>query len=157
MSKIIFFDMDGTIADLYGQEDWLEKLRAEDVSVYQNAAPLYNEELLHSCAELIAAGWEFGVITWGSMTATPEFDIETERVKREWIERFLPFVHEFHYQRYGTPKQQAIEKRRKTMILIDDNIEICQAWNTKGGMRTAINIDEDFTVIDALNQIIEME
>ena len=28
----IWFDMDGTIADLYGVEDWLPKLRAYDPS-----------------------------------------------------------------------------------------------------------------------------
>lgn len=157
MSKIIYFDMDGTIANFYAVENWLERLRTEDATVYSDAAPLYNEELIHACAELLNQGWEFGVITWGSMTATPEFDIETERIKRAWVERYLPFIHEFHYQHYGTPKQQAIGKRRKTMILIDDNIEICREWNTRGGMRKAINVNAEFTVIDALTQIIEEE
>ena len=30
MNKTLVFDMDGTIADLYGVEGWLEMLRAED-------------------------------------------------------------------------------------------------------------------------------
>lgn len=29
MEKMIWFDMDGTIADLYGVENWLEDLRNE--------------------------------------------------------------------------------------------------------------------------------
>lgn len=30
--KMICFDMDGTIADLYAVPNWLDKLRAEDAS-----------------------------------------------------------------------------------------------------------------------------
>ena len=32
--KMICFDMDGTIADLYAVPNWLDKLRAEDASPY---------------------------------------------------------------------------------------------------------------------------
>ena len=35
--KQIWFDMDGTLADLYGVENWLEKLRASDPSPYAEA------------------------------------------------------------------------------------------------------------------------
>ena len=38
----IYFDMDGTIADLYGVEDWLDKLKNEDASPYAEATPLLN-------------------------------------------------------------------------------------------------------------------
>ena len=37
MIKEIVFDMDGTIADLYGVENWLPKLRAYDPTPYQTA------------------------------------------------------------------------------------------------------------------------
>ena len=36
----INFDMDGTIADLYGVENWLEYLIAENTFPYANARPL---------------------------------------------------------------------------------------------------------------------
>ena len=36
----INFDMDGTIADLYGVDNWLEYLINEDVYPYANAQPL---------------------------------------------------------------------------------------------------------------------
>ena len=36
----IIFDMDGTIADLYGVDDWLTKLRNEDISPYLECEPL---------------------------------------------------------------------------------------------------------------------
>ena len=35
--RTIWFDMDGTIANLYGVENWLPKLRAHDASPYADA------------------------------------------------------------------------------------------------------------------------
>ena len=37
---MIWFDMDGTIANLYGVENWLPMLRAYDPTPYANAVPL---------------------------------------------------------------------------------------------------------------------
>ena len=34
-TKVIVFDMDGTIADLYGVSGWLEMLRAENPKPYK--------------------------------------------------------------------------------------------------------------------------
>ena len=42
----IWFDMDGTIADLYGVENWLEMLRNEDATPYRNARPLVRLNVL---------------------------------------------------------------------------------------------------------------
>ena len=38
----IWFDMDGTIAELYKVEGWLEALRSNDWSVYSKCAPRHN-------------------------------------------------------------------------------------------------------------------
>ena len=40
--KTIWFDMDGTIANLYGVDNWLDKLIAEDATPYAEAKPLLN-------------------------------------------------------------------------------------------------------------------
>ena len=40
MRITINFDMDGTIADLYGMENWLECLNNEDTTPYEVAKPL---------------------------------------------------------------------------------------------------------------------
>ena len=34
MKKIVYLDMDGTIADLYGQKDWLEEIETETNNNY---------------------------------------------------------------------------------------------------------------------------
>ena len=38
----INFDMDGTIANFYGVENWLDYLKAEDTKPYEIAKPLFN-------------------------------------------------------------------------------------------------------------------
>ena len=46
-TKMICWDMDGTMASLYGVDNWLSKLRAEDASPYEDAAPMWDMELLN--------------------------------------------------------------------------------------------------------------
>ena len=46
MERKIYFDMDGTIADLYGVENWLEMLINEDVTPYRVARPLIRMQSL---------------------------------------------------------------------------------------------------------------
>ena len=76
MAKMICFDMDGTIADLYGVEGWLAKLRAEDASPYRDAKPLYDmDELNLVLTALSNEGWEIRVISWLSKSGTPAYDM----------------------------------------------------------------------------------
>ena len=42
--KEIWLDMDGTIVDLYGVDNWLEYIKAEDEKPYKIAKPLVNME-----------------------------------------------------------------------------------------------------------------
>ena len=53
---------------------------------------------------------------------------------------------------YGIPKQNAIKKRAKQMILIDDNSEVCKMWETNS-MRKAINLTDNFDIVAALQSI----
>ena len=38
----IYFDMDGTLANFYGVENWLDYLENEDTTPYEIAKPLFN-------------------------------------------------------------------------------------------------------------------
>ena len=63
--KTIYFDMDGTIADLYNVENWLPSLMAEDPTPYLAAAPMWNMEALSLILnELKKQGYKIGLITW---------------------------------------------------------------------------------------------
>jgi hypothetical protein len=155
MSSIkIYFDLDGTVYDLYNIPNWLEILRNENPDVYIMGKKLFSDELYKVAATLMRYGVKFGVITWGSMVASPEFEIESENAKRQWVNENLPFVESFVYQQYGTPKQQAIKNRTKNDILIDDNSEVLKVWiNNK--TRTGYQVTKENNVVDILKEILK--
>lgn len=154
MSMKIYFDLDGTVYDLYNIPNWLEILRNENPDVYTMGEKLFSDELYKVAATLKRYGVKFGVITWGSMVASPEFEIESENAKRQWVNKNLPFVESFVYQQYGTPKQQAIKNRTKNNILIDDNSEVLKVWiNNK--TRTGYQVTKENNVVDILKEILK--
>ena len=156
MSKKIYMDLDGTVYNLYGVKNWLEKLRNETSGVFLEGDFLVDyRNFMSRIEELIRQGYIFGVITWLPMQASPEYEEICRKEKIEWINDYLPFVSEINICSYGIPKQNCIQKRAKEMFLIDDNVEVCKMWETPT-QRIAININEEYTVVDALNEIIDL-
>lgn len=130
MSKIVYFDMDGTVYDLYNVPQWLELLRSEQEQAFSLGKPLVDMKALAIvCNELINGGWQIGVITWLPMQASADYNDRCTKVKKEWQEKHMPYVSQFHAQIYGVPKQKAV-KKSKTMVLVDDNNEVGQMWAT---------------------------
>ena len=109
VEKKICFDMDGTIADLYAVNGWLEMLRANNPYPYEHAKPILNmsafARLLHKAQRL---GYEICIISWLSKTSTPEYDMAVTQAKIEWLQNHLPSVewNEVHIVAYGTPKHE---------------------------------------------------
>lgn len=125
--KAIYFDMDGTLVDLYNVPNWLECLQREDAAPYMFAASLYDMREMHSLLlPFIAQGITIGVISWTAKNATPDFKRETRRIKRKWVNTFMPYVSEFHVVQYGTPKHKIANI--KDSILVDDNADVRAAW-----------------------------
>ena len=150
--KKIYFDMDGTVYNLYGIENWLPKLRNEESGVYVEGEPLVDmEELAEVCMSLIAKGYQIGIITWLTMGASEEYCERTTKEKREWAKLFMPYVSEFYAQEYGTPKQYAPAKRAKEMILVDDNKEVREMWETEKQRKT---IDANLNIIEELKKLL---
>ncbi len=111
MKKIICFDMDGTIADLYSVEDWLKKLHAEDPSPYAEATPLVDMDKLNEvCALLQKAGWEIQIITSLAKDATPEYKKAIREAKKAWLNKWGFVYDHFHGVDYKTPKCEVIRK-----------------------------------------------
>lgn len=130
MSKIIMFDMDGTVADLYGVPNWLEKLNRFDPSPYIEAKPLVNmAALTEVCEALEREGYVIGITTWLSKNTTPEYDEKVINAKLEWAQHYMPFITEFHPMAFGTPKHTVV-KRCSEMWLVDDSAEVRSMWNT---------------------------
>lgn len=130
--KMICFDMDGTIADLYNVPGWLEMLRQYDPTPYAQAAPMWDmEELAEVLHQLQAVGIEIRVITWLSRESTPAYDKAVRAAKREWlVEQDFPFDR-FHGVRYGATKADSVRSylgENEEAILIDDNAKVRQGW-----------------------------
>jgi 5'(3')-deoxyribonucleotidase len=127
--RIIAFDMDGTIADLYGVENWLQKLLAEDATPYTDAAPMWNmEELREVLLQLIEKGWEVRVITWLAKDSTEEYKTAVRKAKNEWLVKYNFPANRCHMVAYGTTKANCIRKFADNAILIDDNEKVRNGW-----------------------------
>ena len=125
----INFDMDGTIADLYGVENWLDYLIAGDVFPYENAKPLLRlSALARRLNNLQKNGYNLAIISWLSKSGTDEYNAEVEAVKRAWLKKHLPSVKwdAIHIVSYGTPKQNFCENPLD--ILFDDEARNRENW-----------------------------
>ena len=125
----IWFDMDGTIADLYGVENWLPMLRASDPTPYLIARPLVNlSTLARMLNKLQKQGYEIGVISWTSKTGTPDYNAAVTAAKYAWLSKHLPSVDfdEIHVVPYGTPKQ--VFAHSNDDILFDDEAKNRENW-----------------------------
>ena len=125
----IWFDMDGTIADLYGVENWLPMVRASDPTPYLVARPLVNLSVLaRMLNKLQKQGHEIGVISWTSKTGTPEYNAAVTAAKYAWLSKHLPSVDfdEIHVVPYGTPKQ--VFAHSNDDILFDDEAKNRENW-----------------------------
>ena len=130
--KMIVFDMDGTVADLYSVDHWLEKLRAFDPTPYAEARPMWDmNALAEVLTQLQVVGIEIRIVTWLSKETTAEYNAEVRKAKREWLEQYnFPFDH-FHGVAYGATKADSVRKylaEDETAILIDDNAKVREGW-----------------------------
>lgn len=127
MKDIIWFDMDGTIADLYAVKDWLSKLRAEDPSPYAEAAVMWNmNQLARKLNKLQRAGYKLGIISWLSKTSTPAYDEAVTAAKMKWLHKHLASVHfdAIHIVSYGVNKWEVCGAG----ILFDDESKNRDTW-----------------------------
>lgn len=140
----IWFDMDGTIADLYGVIDWLPMLRAYDPTPYAIAKPLVNlSRLARALNRLQALGHEIGIISWLSRESTDEYDEMVANAKRFWLQHHMPSVHwnTIHIVQYGRNKWETCEEG----IIFDDDSRVREAW---GG--EAHTPDEIFQILNEI-------
>ena len=128
--KTLVFDMDGTIANFYGVEGWLEDLHNENPRPYIMAEPLWDMALLGSllCC-LKSVGYRIVVTSWLSKDSTKDFDEVVRTAKRDWLARYdFPFD-EIHLVKYGTTKANCTRKHGGNQILFDDNAKVRKGWS----------------------------
>ena len=106
--KNIYFDLDGTLADLYGINNWLDYLLNEDTFPYLEAEPMVNLSLLvRTLHRLQNKGFHIGIISWLSKNATIEYEDSVRKAKLYWIKKHMPSMvfDEINIIPYGTPKE----------------------------------------------------
>ena len=146
MTTTIFFDMDGTIADLYGVNNWLDYLLASDTLPYKIAKPLVK---LNSLARILNRlqrnGYKIGIISWLSKSGSDEYNSAVAEVKKNWLRKHLASVKfdEIHIVNYGTPKQ--VFAKTANDILFDDEKPNRDNWTGK-----AFDVDEIIEILKGI-------
>ena len=126
----INFDLDGTIADLYGVDGWLEMLVAHDETPYVVAKPLLRLNLLaRRLNALQRDGYNIAIISWLSKDGNTDYNERVTNAKLEWLANHLPSVHwdNINIVEYGTPKENFCETPFD--ILFDDEERNRENWN----------------------------
>lgn len=150
MNKTIVFDMDGTIANFYGVDNWLNDIRNENTRPYDIAKPLYDMDVLNAILlALKSQGWRIAITTWLARGSSVNFENETRHAKLEWLAKYDFPYDEIHLVRYGTTKANATRHLGGYQILVDDNAKIRQGWSLGS------TIDANNNILDALITLLD--
>lgn len=144
----ICFDMDGTIANLYGVDGWLDMILAHDATPYAQAKVLLNMNVLARILnKLQKKGYEIGIISWLAKGSTTDYDEAVTRAKKKWLAQHLKSV-QFDFVEivaYGTDKN--IVATGETDILFDDEARNRNGWNG-----VAYDVNNIIEILKGLNQ-----
>lgn len=141
----IWFDMDGTIADLYGVEGWLEMLIARDETPYAVAKPLVNlsalARLMHKAQR---NGFEICIVSALAKNSTADYDEKVKTAKLGWLKKHLASVKfdEIRFVPYTFVKNDV---NSGNDILFDDEARHLTAWTG-----TAIHANKILPTLRAL-------
>ena len=127
--RTIWWDMDGTIANLYAVQDWLPKLRAEDASPYMEAEVMWNmSQLAKLMNEVQRMGYQLGIISWTAKFGTESYNEAVAAAKLNWLKKHLASVKFNHVciVKYGTPKSMVMDTEND--ILFDDEAPNRESW-----------------------------
>ena len=133
------FDMDGTIADLYGVNNWLAYLVAEDTKPYAEAKVLHNmSRLARLLNKAQRKGHELVVISWTSKNGSAEYNKAVAEVKKAWLAKHLPSVkwNEVNVVAYGYNKANLAQSAED--VLFDDEERNRKGWTGKAYEPTKI-------------------
>lgn len=143
MNATINFDLDGTLANLYGVENWLEMLRAYDETPYAIAEPLVRLNILaRMLNRLQREGYRLAVLSWLSKDSNNDYDERVTTAKMDWLAQHLPSVawDRISIVPYGTPKENFCETPFD--ILFDDEEKNRENWNG-----IAFDVDDIFGIL----------
>lgn len=154
VNKTLVFDMDGTIADLYGVNGWLEDIIDNNARPYAIAKPLVN---MFSLVEILkvfkSIGWKIVVTSWLAKNSNAEYDRKVTNAKIEWLKKYNFPCDEINIVKYGTVKTTCTKKIGGYQILIDDEKPNRDSWNLGDTINSTENLIK--SLIDLLLNEIE--
>ena len=127
--RTIFFNMDGTIADLYGVTNWLDYLMEENTFPYEMAKPLLRLSALAKILNrLQREGFRIGIISWLCKCGTDEYNKKVTAAKEKWLKTHLKSVKfdEINIVKYGTNKDNF--RHTDKDLLFDDEEKNRKNW-----------------------------
>lgn len=147
--RAVYFDMDGTIANFYGVNGWLDAIHCESVMPYVAAEPLMNPaHLINILTQLKAKGYTIGIISWSAMGGSKEYNKRVRAAKLAWIKNYFGNIFdEFHVVKYGTPKHNVA--KIKNSIIVDDDYRVRNVW--RNGV--AIDATDTCAMMESLEEI----
>lgn len=147
----IYFDMDGTIANLYGVADWLPKLREADASPYLEAEPMVEAGEFQLLLSILQnRGFKLGIISWLAKDSEKSYDKAVRNAKKTWLCENFPEItfDEMHIVKYGTRKDYVAKD--KYGIIFDDDERVRNKWR-------GLPINPNHTdIIEKLRELKEM-
>ena len=147
-NKTLVFDMDGTIADLYGVNNWLGDLRSENPRPYVIAKPMYNMDILNELLNILKnMGWRVVVTTWLAKESTKAYDEKVRKAKLDWLKQYNFPYDEIHLLKYGSTKANATRKIGGYQVLIDDNEKVRNGWKLGSTINANENILKDLVAL----------
>ena len=127
--RTIWWDMDGTIANLYAVENWLPMLLAEDTTPYTKAKVMWNmSQLARLMNQVQKLGYKLGIISWTVKDGTASYNEAVKQAKLNWLKEHLASVSwdQICVVSYGTPKSLVMQTEDD--ILFDDEEPNRTAW-----------------------------
>lgn len=114
--QVVYLDMDGTIANLYNEPNWLNDLINEKTKPFDNAKPMITEKELLSIYP--QDKYELRVCSMTPKNARKSYCKKVEKAKDKWLDKYFPTITHRVYMKYGNNKNL---KNCRNHILIDDN------------------------------------
>lgn len=129
MKKIqLCFDMDGTLANLYGYSNWLSLIRNNQTEPYTHCETLGDFKTIVNILNKLKNKniIEVVIISWSSMNGTTDYNKKVKKAKREWLKKNGFPYDKLHVRKYGYNKKYLA---KPNAILFDDNKEVRDNWS----------------------------
>lgn len=148
MIKEIWFDMDGTLADLYAVDGWLEDLQTGKIRPYLEARPMINmQALTRALHRLQRQGYKIGVITWTAKGNIEGYHNEVAMAKYKWLHKHLTSV---EFDRIDITHYGMIKSEGRGGILFDDDENNREEWASANCENLAFDVDNIIEILKGI-------